>query len=83
LELLPVEQPDLVLLDIMMPEMDGREAYRRMRELPDVSGTPVVMMSAAYAKDRAPHGIAGFLPKPFDLEHLLAMIAQALETAEN
>jgi CheY-like chemotaxis protein len=78
LELVVNEQPDLVLLDIMMPEMDGREAYRRIRLLPDAGRVPVVMMSAAYSADRTPQGVAGFLPKPFDLEHLLALIASAL-----
>ena len=78
LALVSAEQPDLVLLDIMMPEMDGREAYRRLREMPTAAGLPVVMMSAAYAADRVPTGIAAFLPKPFDLDHLLALIARAL-----
>jgi CheY-like chemotaxis protein len=78
LELLSAEQPNLVLMDIMMPEMDGREAFRRMEEQPELARIPVVMMSAAYAADRVPGRVAAFLPKPFDLEQLLATIARVL-----
>jgi len=81
LELLPIERPDLVLMDIMMPEMDGRELLRRMRQRPDLDRIPVVMMSAAYSPDRIDHAIAGFLPKPFDLDRLLDTIAEAISPA--
>jgi CheY-like chemotaxis protein len=81
LELLPVERPDLVLLDIMMPEMDGREAFRRMREQRAAESVPVVMMSAAFAADRVPAEVAAFLPKPFDLDHLLATVERVLGAA--
>ena len=79
LELLPDERPDLVLMDIMMPEMDGREALRRMRERPDLASIPVVMMSAAFAPDRVGQRVAAFLPKPFDLDHLLETVARILD----
>ena len=75
LELLGRERADLVLLDVMMPGGDGREAYRELRaraELPDV---PVVMMSAAVQPDGLDASIAAFLRKPFDLDHLLALVA--------
>jgi two-component system response regulator MprA len=78
LEVIAKEQPDLVLMDIMMPEMDGREAFRRMRERPDLAAIPVVMMSAAYAADRVPDNVAGFLSKPFELDHLLDTISALL-----
>ena len=78
LELLPRERPDLVLMDIMMPEMDGREALRRMREQPDLARIPVVMMSAAYAPDRIGQRFSAFLSKPFDLDHLLDTVSSIL-----
>ena len=81
LELLPHERPDLVLMDIMMPEMDGREALRRMREHPEWGRIPVVMMSAAFAPDRIGQRVSAFLPKPFDLDHLLATVAGILDRA--
>lgn len=80
LELMPDERPDLVLMDIMMPEMDGREALRRMRDRPDLAAIPVVMMSAAFAPNRIGQRVSGFLPKPFDLNHLLTTVAQILAT---
>ena len=83
LELIPSERPDLVLMDIMMPEMDGREALRRMREHPDLARIPVVMMSAAFAPDRVGHRISGFLPKPFDLDHLLTTVEQVLHQRQD
>ena len=46
LELLAHEHPDLVLMDVMMPGLDGREAYRMLRARNDLSDIPVVMMSA-------------------------------------
>jgi len=78
LELMPSERPDLVIMDIMMPEMDGREAYRRLRDLPDLAHTPVVMMSAAVAPDRLTPRVAAFLAKPFDLDLLLTTVARVL-----
>lgn len=80
LALLATERPDLVLMDIMMPGMDGREVFRRMRDGPDAVATPVVMMSAAYARERVPVGVAAFLTKPFDIDHLLATVARTLRS---
>ena len=78
LEVLARERADLVLLDVMMPGGDGREAYRELRvraELPDV---PVVMMSAAVQPDGLDSSIAAFLRKPFDLDHLLAIVGNLI-----
>jgi len=80
LELLPRERPDLVLLDIMMPLMDGREVVRRLRQMPGLEATQVVLMSAAVVpapEDR----VAAFLPKPFDLERLLDTVGRLLGEA--
>jgi DNA-binding response OmpR family regulator len=69
------ERPDLVLLDVMMPGGDGREAYRELRARADLPDVPVVMMSAAVRPDGLDPSIAAFLRKPFDLDHLLALVA--------
>ena len=80
LELLPRERPDLVLLDIMMPLVDGREVVRRLRQMPGLEATQVVLMSAAVAP--APDDrVAAFLPKPFDVERLLETVGQLLGEA--
>jgi CheY-like chemotaxis protein len=45
LEMMAKERPDLVLMDVMMPGIDGREAYRQLRLHPEHRDVPVVMMS--------------------------------------
>jgi CheY-like chemotaxis protein len=74
LELLARERADMVLLDVMMPGGDGRAAYRELRARADLPDVPVVMMSAAVQPDGLDLSIAAFLRKPFDLEHLLALV---------
>ena len=62
--------PDLVLLDVMMPGMDGPETLRRLRELPSVARTPVVFMTAkVQSRDLERYhelGAAEVIFKPFD-----------------
>jgi two-component system alkaline phosphatase synthesis response regulator PhoP len=71
LELLAHEHPDLVLMDVMMPGLDGREAYRMLRSRDDLSDIPVVMMSAGVNPSRLDPSIAAFLAKPFNFDHLM------------
>ncbi len=79
LHLVATEQPDLVLLDMMMPKMDGRETLRRLRLLPEWQNTPVVVMSAAVTAANVGDGVAAFIAKPFDLGALLDTIAGVLD----
>jgi two-component system OmpR family response regulator len=62
--------PDVILLDVMMPEMDGPTTLKRLRERPNTSLTPVVFMTArAQAREIESFvslGAAGVIPKPFD-----------------
>jgi CheY-like chemotaxis protein len=78
LELLARERADMVLLDVMMPGGDGRPAYRELRDRADLPDVPVVMMSAAVRPDGLDPSIAAFLRKPFDLDHLLALVANLI-----
>ncbi|WP_426755767.1 response regulator [Myxococcus sp. Y35] len=71
-------KPDLVLLDLMMPVMDGREMLRRMREDDSLRGIPVVVMSAGRISDEERRSSARFLAKPFELDVLLDTIAELL-----
>ncbi|GHG78524.1 response regulator [Comamonas sp. JC664] len=71
-------RPDLVLLDLMMPVMDGREMLRRMREDAGLQGIPVVVMSAGRISDEERRSSARFLAKPFELDVLLDTIAELL-----
>ena len=73
--------PDLVLLDVMMPRLDGRDVLRRMQEDPVLQAIPVILMSAAaHPLEEARLGSAVFLHKPFDLNVLFRTIASLLRT---
>ena len=77
LELLSREEVDLVLLDILMPGMDGYEVCRRIREQADTAFLPVVMITASDTaqKQRATEaGADNFVTKPFDQGELLARV---------
>ncbi len=78
LDLLAAEHPDLVLMDVMMPGLDGREAYLAMRSRPDLPDIPVVMMSTAIGPRHLDPDIAGYLPKPFDLDRLLSLVERLI-----
>jgi two-component system, OmpR family, response regulator MprA len=83
LELLAEEHADLVLLDVMMPGGDGREAYRELRARADLPDVPVVMMSAAVRPDGLDPSMAAFLRKPFDLDHLLALVTDLIGPSQS
>jgi CheY-like chemotaxis protein len=72
-------RPDLVLMDIMMPGLDGREVVRLLQEHPTHSAIPVILMSAAVRWDSAIDGPIQFIGKPFDLERLLTMVNRTLD----
>lgn len=67
--------PDMVLLDLMMPEMDGTELCRRVREDPDTQDMPVIMVTAKGRIMAAVEGLDGgaddYVVKPFDRKQLL------------
>jgi CheY-like chemotaxis protein len=78
LSVLATEAPDLVLMDVMMPGMDGREAYLAMRAHPNGRAIPIVLSSAAADPAGLDPSISGFLPKPFDIDELLQLVARLL-----
>ncbi len=80
LELARAERPDLVLLDWMMPVMDGPATAAAMRADPALARVPVVAMSGAPEASLRRHldGFAGFLRKPFGDAELLAAVGRVL-----
>jgi CheY-like chemotaxis protein len=78
LELLRDVRPKAVLLDAMMPEMDGFEVCRRVRQDPELSDLVVIMLTAMGQKvdeERAREaGVDHFLTKPFDHEEALSLL---------
>lgn len=67
--------PDLILVDLLMPVMDGSEFLRRLRASPAVMDVPVVVLSATPPGDAADVGAQTVILKPFDLSELLRAIA--------
>lgn len=70
LERAPAFGPDLILLDVMMPGMDGPTTLRRLREIPALAQTPVIFMTAKVQPQEVVQlkacGAMGVLAKPFD-----------------
>jgi CheY-like chemotaxis protein len=63
-------RPDLVLLDVMMPDMSGPETLAALRELPEMQGVPVVFITAKAMPEEVEgllaYGATGVIVKPFD-----------------
>ncbi len=74
--------PQLVLMDIMMPRLDGLSALRRMRSHPSLAGTSIVLLTArALTEDRVEGlelGADDYVSKPFDVEELVARVKAVL-----
>ncbi len=80
-------QPDLILMDIQMPEMDGIEAIQRLRADPRFSRTPIIALTAlAMPGDRErclQAGASNYISKPVILRELLKMVEKSLSEPEN
>jgi len=76
------ERPDIILLDIQMPGIDGFEVIRRLKEYPVTSGIPVIAMTALAMKgdeERCVHaGFDDYISKPVDLEDMLKKVRRYL-----
>jgi CheY-like chemotaxis protein len=69
-------RPDVILLDLMMPVMDGVAFSQALRQRPRVRDIPILVISADGNPQRAASvGAAGYLAKPFDIEALLSQVA--------
>jgi excisionase family DNA binding protein len=84
LKALEQESPDLILLDVMMPKVDGWEMLRRVQERHGVGSIPVVMFSGkadeASEDEAKARGARGFIGKPFDPRQLIESTKQLLPT---
>lgn len=69
------EKPDLILLDITMPQMNGIETLTKIRQTPEIASTPVVMLTAESDGERLGMAdklkVSGYIAKPFKAEQLI------------
>ena len=76
------ELPDIILLDLMMPDMDGYEVTRLLRKMPEIASTPIMMFTArTMVEDRVAGfeaGVDDYITKPVHPQELVAMIKTML-----
>ncbi len=77
-----VEQPEAILMDVMMPDMDGPSTFRKMQQMPGIAHIPVLLLTAKVQgvdqRRFADLGVAAVLFKPFDPMTLADQISEAL-----
>lgn len=75
--------PDLILLDVVLPKMDGFEVLERLRSMPELDATSIVMVTTAglpaEIQQGAERGVDGYVVKPFDHAALREKVAEFLE----
>lgn len=83
LEQVAVFGPDLVLLDVMMPQVNGFDVCRRIRENPDWQAIKIIMLTAKGREVEMAKGLAlgadAYITKPFSTKELLAQVRRILE----
>jgi CheY-like chemotaxis protein len=76
-------KPNLILLDIMMPALDGFEVVKRLKTMPELAATPIIIISAVREMnsllEARKHGIKDYVMKPFDRRALEAKIGDSLK----
>ena len=81
------EQPDLIILDVMMPEVDGYTVAKRIRENETTKDIPIIMLTALNMLQNKVQGfnigIDDYLVKPFEMEELLVRIKALLKRTNN
>ncbi len=70
LGVVPIFKPDIILLDVMMPEMNGVQTFRSLKQIPEMAETPIVFVTAKAQKHEIQQykslGAVDVIPKPFD-----------------
>jgi DNA-binding response OmpR family regulator len=81
-ELALARRPDLCVVDVMMPKLDGFEVTQRVREAPELAETKVLLLTASVHESAVERGLAvgadDYIAKPFTAEEFLARCAAAL-----
>ena len=76
------ERPDLILVDLSLPKIDGWEMIRRMQEDDATKDIPIIVVSARRPQDEAARAamaqVAAYISKPFDPEALMTLVQQTI-----
>jgi len=78
------ELPDLIILDILMPGMDGTKAASLLREHPETKDIPVIFLTCLFTKDDEKQDLDRknvFISKPYDADQLLRVIKENLKAS--
>jgi len=79
--------PDLIILDMMMPEMSGFDVLTQMRNVPALKQTPVIFLTGVAEKDKIREainaGVTYYIIKPFEFHDLISKVKLAISDAEN
>jgi len=80
------EKPDLVLLDVMMPGMDGFEVLNKLRQQEATCQVPIIMLTGLTERESKrsaiEHGTKYYIVKPFDFQDLVSKVRLAIEDSE-
>lgn len=86
MQLLQENQPDIMLLDIEMPRMDGFEVARRVKESEELKNIPIIMITSRTGEKHREHavglGVEGYLGKPYQEEELLEAMTTFMNLVE-
>ncbi|HZG40655.1 MAG TPA: response regulator [Nodosilinea sp.] len=77
--------PDLILMDVMMPDMNGYEVTRKIRQNPDIPDMPILMVTAYDSLMNGPGSAVGpnnFIRKPIEFDQLLTKVATLLNCGD-
>jgi two-component system cell cycle response regulator DivK len=81
------ERPILILLDINLPEIDGYDLARRMRDMPDLEGVPILAVTANVMQGDRERTLAagcnGYIQKPIDVDRLPKQVKEVLEKTKD
>lgn len=79
--------PDLVILDMMMPEMTGFEVLKQLREEPGLKSVPIIMLTGVADKEKIKEainiGVNYYIVKPFEFHDLISKVRLAISDAES
>jgi DNA-binding response OmpR family regulator len=82
IELAKTKQPELIVLDVVMPSLNGYDTCKRLKSIPETENIPVIFLSGKNTTAEITYGISmgadDYLPKPFDHKELLARIKTRL-----